>query len=147
MKEEQYIVFFLDDRKYALPVHTVRLVIQAVEVKPLPGASDHVLGVINVHGQLIPVVNLRKHLLLAEKSIEADDYFIIVDSGERGLALPVDKIDSILQPQPDQIVQEAVLGIDGYTSLAIKTSEDFILICCTKFPEFEDMVLTEQQVH
>ena len=60
MREEgQFIAFSLDAQRYALPLASVERVIRVVEITPLSKALDIVLGVVNVQGRVIPVINLR----------------------------------------------------------------------------------------
>ncbi len=51
----EIVSFFLDDRRFAVPLSTVMRVERIVAITPLPKAPDIVLGVINMHGQIIPV--------------------------------------------------------------------------------------------
>ena len=53
----QLVVFRLDERRYALPLAVVERVVRAVDVTPLPKAPPMVLGVIDVHGRVLPVLN------------------------------------------------------------------------------------------
>jgi purine-binding chemotaxis protein CheW len=67
------VVFTLDARRYAVPLSTVERIIRAVEITPLPQAPEIVLGVINVQGRIIPVVNTRKRFRLPECDIRLSD--------------------------------------------------------------------------
>ena len=58
----QLLLLRLDDRRYALPLDRAERLIHAVDVTPLPNAPPVVRGVINVHGQLVPVVSLRQRV-------------------------------------------------------------------------------------
>ncbi len=59
-----YIVFTLDEQRYALHLSAVERVICVVEITPLPKAPEIVLGIINVGGQIIPVIDMRKRFRL-----------------------------------------------------------------------------------
>ena len=76
-KLNQLVVFFLNEQKYALYLPAVERVVSAIEVTPLPQAPDNVLGIINVMGKVIPVVNIRKRFGLPEREIDLSDQFII----------------------------------------------------------------------
>jgi len=66
----EYVVFHLDEQQYALKVSAVERVVHAVELTLLPEAPDIVLGIINIHGKIIPVVNISRRFHLPEKDIE-----------------------------------------------------------------------------
>lgn len=97
------VMFALDDRRFALPLETVDRVIRAVEVTPLPEAPDALLGVINVEGRIIPVVNLRRRCRVTERQIGPGDQFIIAHTSRRSVALPVDSAD-VIPCSPEMVV-------------------------------------------
>ena len=55
-----YVVFTLDERFYGVRLSVVARVLRAVEITPLPKAPPIVIGVINLGGRIIPVVNIRR---------------------------------------------------------------------------------------
>ena len=89
---DQILVFELDERRYALPISMVNRVIHAVEITPLPGAHQGVLGLINVRGRLLCVVDIRAHLGMPRREIELSDRIILIQSGNRSVAIPVDAV-------------------------------------------------------
>ena len=54
----QLVIFTLDAQLYALPLASVQRVLHMVEVTPLPNAPEVVLGVIDLHGNIIPVMSM-----------------------------------------------------------------------------------------
>ena len=79
----QLVVFFLDGQRYGLHLSTVRRVVRAVEVRALPSAPGIVLGVINIEGRIIPVINVRRRFGLPDKEIDLDDHFIVAATARR----------------------------------------------------------------
>lgn len=63
------VVLMLDDIRYAVALTSVERVVRAVEITPLPNAPDIVLGVINVQGRVVPVVDIRKRFRLPARAI------------------------------------------------------------------------------
>lgn len=61
-RSEKYLSFLLGAQEYALPVLRVREIIRQQEATPVPEAPAHVLGVFNLRGQVIPLVDLRRRL-------------------------------------------------------------------------------------
>ena len=69
MKESvQLVAFMLDGQRYGLRLSVVERVVRAVEVTSLPSAPDIVMGVINLAGQIVPVVNIQRRFRLRKKS-------------------------------------------------------------------------------
>src|SRR6185295_4909403 len=56
----KYLTFMLGREEYGLPVLKVREIIKALEVTRVPQVPDHVLGVVNLRGRVIPVIDLRR---------------------------------------------------------------------------------------
>jgi purine-binding chemotaxis protein CheW len=71
------VLFSLEEPRYALYLSAVERVIRSVEVTPLPKAPEIVIGVINIQGEIIPVIDIRKLFHLPIHEISIDDLFII----------------------------------------------------------------------
>jgi purine-binding chemotaxis protein CheW len=90
---QHLVVLALDEQRLAVPLATVDRIVRAVEVTPLPGAPQVVLGVINVQGAVLPVINLRRRCRLPEREIETTDMLVIAHTTRRSVALLVDRAD------------------------------------------------------
>ncbi|HZV98987.1 MAG TPA: chemotaxis protein CheW [Methylophilaceae bacterium] len=100
----QYVIFTLDGQRYALALDTVERIVRAVEVTPLPEAPAVVLGVINVEGRVLPVLNLRQRFLLPHRDINLDDQFMIAYTGSRDVVLVIDETVGVIERDPSQII-------------------------------------------
>ncbi len=126
---EQIVVFTLDELLYALPMEAVEKVIHAVEITHLPGAPEIVQGIINVHGRIIPVIDIRKRFGLQTKEIDPDDRIILADTGKRQVALPADSVTGMRDLLPRQHEQAAkILPFAGHLKGVAKTDDGLILI-------------------
>lgn len=85
-----WVVFALAGQEYAVPVGAVVRVLAAAEVRPLPGAPDIVLGLLDLHGAVLPVVDLGQRLGRPPRAIGVDDQFLVVRTARRTLVLVVD---------------------------------------------------------
>jgi purine-binding chemotaxis protein CheW len=90
-----YLLFTLDDRRFALPVAQVREAVPAVAVTPLAGAPGVVEGVIDVHGTIAPVLDLRARFGLPAKAVSADEHLVLAHAGPRLVALRVDRATDV----------------------------------------------------
>jgi len=126
---EQLVVFTLDEQGYALPLNTVVRVIHAVEIRKLPQAPEIICGIINVAGQIIPVVDVRKRFGLPVRELTPDDELIIADTGTRTVALLINHVTGVRQISPGQQIQtKDTLPYAGYIQGVIKLEEELILI-------------------
>src|SRR5258708_36717482 len=92
----QLVAFILGEQQYALPLATVQRVVRMVEVTPLPKAPAVVLGVIDLQGNIIPVMSMRKRFGMAEPETSLSDQLIVAQAGARKDALVVDCVTSVV---------------------------------------------------
>lgn len=76
-----YCIFKIDDQLFGVAVSRVEKIIRAAAVISLPDGPDTIVGLLNVEGRLIPVVNIRKKWHLPERGLEVDDRIIIFKAG------------------------------------------------------------------
>lgn len=100
----QVVMFTLDEPCCALPISYVEKVIRAVEISQLPHAPAIILGVINMAGKIIPVVDVRKRFGFPERELSIDDRFIIAKTSRYVVALVVDAVDGFRELTAQQMV-------------------------------------------
>lgn len=86
------VVFRVGEERYAFPLALVTRVVQAVEISRLPDAPSMVVGVIDLQGEIIPVLSMRRRLNKPERPVGINDQFVIAKVGGRVAALVVDEI-------------------------------------------------------
>ena len=100
--QNRYLEFCLGDQEYAIPLLMVREVISVPETTPIPKSPPHFLGIMNLRGQVISVVDMRKKLKInAKKDIE--EAVVIVDIGGLNIGVVVDSINKVLAFAEDEI--------------------------------------------
>jgi purine-binding chemotaxis protein CheW len=125
----QYVVFTLDAQRYTLPLARVERVVPAVHITPLPQAPAIIMGIINVQGYIIPVVNLRKRFRLTERTLELTDQFIVGTTPRRTVALVVDMVLGVAAfPTPEITFGTHIVPGLGPITGVIKTTDDVLLI-------------------
>jgi purine-binding chemotaxis protein CheW len=104
------VIFRLDEHCYALPLAAVTHVIRAVEITSLPDAPALVDGVIDVHGEIVAVFNIRRRLRLRERELHVDDQFILAWTGARTVALVVDEVLGTCTRRQSSLLDNGVSG-------------------------------------
>ncbi len=92
----RFLEFTLGSEDYAIPLLSVREVISVPETTPIPKAPSHFLGIMNLRGQVISVVDLRTKLKIKGKENNAEESVIIVDINGMNLGIVVDSINKVL---------------------------------------------------
>ncbi len=95
--KETLLCFEVDSQRFAIPISAVERVIRAVAVTGVPDAKNIIYGMMDFHGQVIPVINLRERFSLAKKPVEAKDRFLIAKSETRKFALAIDAVEDIMK--------------------------------------------------
>ncbi|MBX9688759.1 MAG: chemotaxis protein CheW [Candidatus Obscuribacterales bacterium] len=121
------VVFKIDEQPLALPVSQVQRVIWAVEITAMPGQSDAMLGMINVEGAIIPVVNIRHLLALPNRELDLDDHIVMIKAGDRSISFIVDKVEGVLHYDESEIsTMEAKHG--AFASGVLKLDGELIVV-------------------
>ena len=125
----QLIVFILDGKKFSLHLENIDRVIRAVDIVDLPKSPEIVLGIINVHGEIVPIINIRKKFNLTYKELSIEDKIIIVKTNKRKFGFVVDDIDGYFESTPHAVIKgESVWpGLD-YIDEVVKLSDEMVLI-------------------
>lgn len=123
------VLFSLDGQKYALHHNIVERVLSAVEITLLPKAPKIVLGIINIRGTVIPVLDIRQRFQLPERPLKLSDQFIIAATSRHVVALFVDRVINVIECAAEQLIPAGdVLNGAAYISAIAKDSEGLVLI-------------------
>ena len=123
------IVFSIDDQKYALTLDCIERAVRIAEIAPLPEAPSTILGVINIQGRFVPVVNTRKVLRLPEKELQLSDQLIVARMSGRTAALVVDEVHNVIEcPENAFISSDEILPDMDYVRGVAKLQDDTIYI-------------------
>lgn len=92
-----WVLFTLDEGRYAIPLGAVERVVAAAEVIGLPGAPAVILGAANLAGEVLPVFNLRHRFSLPSRPLSPADHFLIVRAAGRRVILLIDSAGGVLK--------------------------------------------------
>ena len=107
---QQLVTFELLGEIFALPILDVREIIRPTNITPVPQAPGFVEGVINLRGQIIPVVDLRKRFGLASQAHSEDTRIIVVELGSQlVVGLMVDGVREVERLPTDSITPPPAL--------------------------------------
>jgi purine-binding chemotaxis protein CheW len=125
----QLVVFSLDAQRYAVPLVVVERIVRAVEVTPLPKALAIVLGIIDVEGRVLPVLNIRRRFGLPDKDISPTDHLLIAQTAQRAVVLVIDEAQGVIERPSTDIVGPAgiVPGLEQIQGV-IKLEDGLALI-------------------
>jgi purine-binding chemotaxis protein CheW len=130
MSSDAYIIFTVDDQYYALPVGAVKQIIRAVQTTSIPEAPELLSGLINMSGEIIPVINIRKQFKLPQREIAVSDRVIIAWTSFYTIAFIVDDIANIVEFSVSDITpaEEIFPRMEQYVSATAKYNGRTVLI-------------------
>lgn len=91
----RWVCFGLGAQDYGLPILQVHEVLRPLPIEPVPGSADIMLGVINLRGQVVTVIDLRRYLQLPEQAVDAETRIIVVAHDGETFGLLVDRIGEV----------------------------------------------------
>jgi purine-binding chemotaxis protein CheW len=101
--EEQLVVFDLAAEAYGVDIGAVREIIRMQDITKVPGAPEIVEGIINLRGNVIPVVDLRKRFRLEVTKRDKDNRIVVVDIGGQDIGVVVDAVNEVLRIASDSV--------------------------------------------
>lgn len=106
-KEGKYLIFNLEEQQYCFDIMKIREIIRMIKVRPYPGSPDYVLGVINLRGSVIPVMDSRAMFNMERKDYDGKNFIIVLehDNGNRifQMGIAVDGVNEVANITADQI--------------------------------------------
>ncbi|PLY03747.1 MAG: chemotaxis protein CheW, partial [Desulfuromonas sp.] len=110
----QYLTFRLGQESFGIDVLKVREILDFIEVTKVPQAPDYMLGVINLRGSVVPVVDLRKRFTIESGERTKDNCIIVLEINLNGEELKVgiigDMVEEVIDLRSEQIEPSPKLG-------------------------------------
>lgn len=110
----QLVTFHLCDEEFAVDILNIQGINRMVQVTRVPNSPDFVEGIINLRGQVIPIIDLRKRLNMPHKDYNKQTRFIVVEIHKLVTGFIVDSVNEVLRI--DRSVTEAPPALIGNVS-------------------------------
>lgn len=129
MEEKQYVVFRLGKEEYGIEIMNVQEIIVPTKLTKLPNTLPYFIGVFNLRGHIIPLIDLKKRFSL-ESSEKNDEERIIVIRLDKSVGILVDSIQEVLMIASDEIEgsEQISAGIDNEFITGIAKKEERLII-------------------
>ena len=128
---QQLLAFRLAQEFFALPILQVQEIRGITPITPIPNAPEHIRGVINLRGTIVPVIDLRTRFGLEQAVYDRFTVIIVVLIGTRVVGLVVDAVSDVLDVASSDIAAPPDLGARVDTSFLtgmIKRGDDIVLL-------------------
>ncbi len=126
----QWVTFRLADETYGINVMNVQEVLRVPEIAPVPGAPDYVLGIINLRGNVVTVLDTRKRLGLPEQAEDDATRIVILGTDKSVVGIMVDSVAEVVEMRRSAIESSPNVGNDESSKYidGVATYKDDLLI-------------------
>lgn len=108
----QWVTFRLGNETYGLNVMQVREVLRYSEISPVPGAPSYVIGIINLRGNVVTVIDTRERFGLPTAEVTDDTRIVILESESQVVGIMVDSVAEVVYLKASEIETAPNVGND-----------------------------------
>ncbi|WP_069649586.1 chemotaxis protein CheW [Caloranaerobacter ferrireducens] len=106
----QYVLFKLDDESYGIEIEYVKTIEKITNITRVPNTKPYVKGVINLRGEVIPVIDLRERFGLPIRAYDNDTRVIIVSIKDFVIGLVVDSSSEVIHLNDNEVDNPPTIG-------------------------------------
>ncbi|NPU92635.1 MAG: chemotaxis protein CheW [Gammaproteobacteria bacterium] len=108
----QWVTFRLAGETYGINVMQVQEVLRFTDIAPVPGASHHVLGIINLRGKVVTVIDTRIRFGLPKGDINDNTRIVIIEASSHVIGILVDSVAEVVYLRQSEIDSTPNIGND-----------------------------------
>jgi purine-binding chemotaxis protein CheW len=145
--ENQYLTFLLADEEYGVEILRVQEIKSWEDTTPIPNTPAHVMGVINIRGEIVPIIDLRLRFEIEQMSRSPTTVIVVVkmrsEDQERTIGLVVDAVSEVYRFDEEHIQPTPELGggisADCIRGLATVENKMVLLVDTDKLIDFSSI--------
>ena len=139
--QDRYLCFNLGKEEFALPLLKVKEVIGVPDITPVPQASNYFLGIMNLRGLIISLIDLR--VKMGIKPLQSEETAVIIlELGDYNLGIMVDQVNSVVRLSEQDFSEKPMLDNskinDCVTGIFRKSEQLVLLLDIAKALSLED---------
>ena len=108
----QWVTYRLGDETYGINVMQVQEVLRHTEIAPVPGAPEYVIGIINLRGNVVTVIDTRARFGLPEGEITDNTRIVIIEAEKQVIGILVDSVAEVVYLKASEIDEAPNVGND-----------------------------------
>ena len=108
----RWVTFKLEKEKYGINVMQVQEVLRVTEIAPVPGAPNYVLGIINLRGNVVTVIDTRTRFGLPTKEMDDSTRIVIIEAEEQVVGILVDSVAEVVDLRMNELDSAPNVGTD-----------------------------------
>ena len=108
----QWVTFKLDGETYGINVMAVQEVLRYTEIAPVPGAPEYVMGIINLRGNVVTVIDTRHRFGLSSVEESENTRIVIIEADQHVIGIMVDAVAEVVYLNQSEIDNAPNVGND-----------------------------------
>lgn len=127
----QIVCFTIGNEEYGIEILKVQEILRLPQITTLPKAADFILGVIDLRGKILPIIDMSKRFGIESKTEMKDARAIVINIKGREVGLAIDSVSHVVKVDSNDIEPPPpiVKGISGRYIVGIaKVDEEFVVI-------------------
>ncbi|MEW5681766.1 MAG: chemotaxis protein CheW [Pseudomonadota bacterium] len=108
----QWVTFKLQEETYGINVMQVQEVLRYTEIAPVPGSPDYVLGIINLRGNVVTVIDTRSRFGLEPADVTDNSRIVIIEADKQVIGILVDSVAEVVYLRASEIDTAPNVGTD-----------------------------------
>ncbi len=142
MAEKQYVIFKLCGEEYGVEISNVQEITEYTQATKVPNVPDFIEGIINLRGNITPIISLKKRFNLEENEMSENNRIIIINLKDKHIGFIVDDASQVITMDEKQIENppDILTGIDRQYITGIGKVEEKIIIMLDL-----EKILTEEE--
>lgn len=108
----QWVTFRLDNETYGINVMQVQEVLRVTEIAPVPGSPDYVMGIINLRGNVVTVLDTRRRFGLAPNEMDDSTRIVVIEAEDNVVGILVDSVSEVVELRRSAVESSPNVGND-----------------------------------
>ncbi|WLD56999.1 chemotaxis protein CheW [Salinispirillum sp. LH 10-3-1] len=108
----QWVTFRLENESYGINVMQVQEVLRYTEIAPVPGAPSYVLGIINLRGNVVTVIDTRERFGMSPSEVTDNSRIVIIETDMQVVGILVDSVAEVVYLRQSEIETAPNVGND-----------------------------------
>ena len=108
----QWVTYKLEDETYGINVMQVQEVLRYTEIAPVPGAPSYVLGIINLRGNVVTVIDTRSRFGLMSAEVTDNSRIVIIEAEKQVIGILVDSVAEVVYLRSSEIDSAPNIGTE-----------------------------------
>lgn len=128
---ERVVVFTLENEDFGIDIYSIRTLVKPQDIFPVPHMPDYLIGLTNLRGEIVPVIDLRSRLGLPELEYSENTRFVVAEKRNEPICLVVDNVNGIEYFPPGDLEEPSnvISSVDTTYLHAIgKSDQDLVLL-------------------